>query len=88
MSPKIQAFTEIAQFFVQQPTPEQIIAFHPSPEVAGRTYELIYAEREGPLSKEESEELDSYMVIEQLMQIIKLEANRKLNSNYKRRPHE
>ena len=39
---KTQAATEIAQFLVNHPTPEQIVAFHPSFEVAERAYELIH----------------------------------------------
>lgn len=38
---KAQAATEAARFLAYRPTPEQIIAFHPSPEVAARAYELI-----------------------------------------------
>jgi hypothetical protein len=50
------------------------VAFHPSPEVAERAYELIYADREGELTEEERQELESYLVIEHLMELIKLEA--------------
>jgi len=75
---KTQAATEIAQFLAYHPTPEQIIAFHPSPEVVERAYELIQTDREGELSEEERKELESYLVIEQLMELIKLEARRQL----------
>jgi hypothetical protein len=75
---KTQAATEIAQFLVRHPTPEQIVAFHPSPEVAERAYELIYANRDGSLTAEECKELDSYLVIEYMMELIKLEAHRQL----------
>lgn len=50
---KTQAALEIAQFLIKSPTPEQIIAFHPSAEVAERAYELIYADRNGSLTEEE-----------------------------------
>jgi len=75
---KTQAATEIAQFLAYHPTPEQIIAFHPSPEVAERAYELIHTDRNGELSEEERKELESYLVIEYLMELIKLEAHRQL----------
>lgn len=75
---KTQAATEIAQFLAHHPTPEQIVAFHPSPEVAERAYELIHADREGELLEEERKELESYLVIEYLMELIKLEAHRQL----------
>ena len=75
---KTQAATEVAQFLAHHPTPEQIVAFHPSPEVAERAYELIYAERDGELTEEERKEPESYLVIEHLMELIKLEAYQQL----------
>jgi hypothetical protein len=61
---KTRAVTERAQFLAHHPTPEQIVAFHPSSEVAARAYELIHIEREGSLSEEERQELESYLVLE------------------------
>ena len=73
---KTQAATEIAKFLANHPTPEQIVAFHPSSKVAERAYELIHTEREGSLTEEERQELESYLVIEYLMELVKLEAQR------------
>lgn len=75
---KTQAATELARFLAHHPTPEQIVAFHPSSEVAERAYVLIQTERERTLAEEERQELESYLVIEYLMEQIKLEANRQL----------
>ena len=75
---KTQAATEIARFLANHPTSEQIVAFHPSAEVADRAYELIHTERDGSLTEEERQELESYVVIEDLMELIKLEAQRQL----------
>ena len=75
---KTQAATEIARFLTNHPTPEQIVAFHPSSEVAERAYELIQTERDGALTEEERQELESYVVIEYLMELVKLEAQRQL----------
>lgn len=75
---KTQAATEIARFLAHHPTPEQIVAFHPSSEVAERAYELIGAGRDGALTDDERKELDSYLVIEYLMELVKLEAHRQL----------
>ena len=75
---KTQAATEIARFLANHPTAEQIVAFRPSAEVAERAYELIQVEREGPLTEEERQELESYVVIEYLMELVKLEALRQL----------
>ena len=75
---KTQTATEIAQFLANLPTPEQIVAFHPSSVVAERAYEFIYTERAGSLTEEEHKELESYLVIEYLMELVKLEAQRHL----------
>lgn len=75
---KTQAAREVAQFLAHHPTPEQIIAFHPSADVAARAYALIHNDREGVLTEDERRELDSYSVIEYLMELIKLEAHRQL----------
>ena len=75
---KTQAATEIARFLAHHPTPEQIVAFHPSPEVAERAYELIRAERDDALTEEERGELESYLMIEYLMELVKLEAHQQL----------
>ena len=73
---KTRAATEIAQFLANHPTPEQIVAFHPSSDVAERAYDLIFTERNGSLTEEERQELESYLVIEYLMELVKLEAHR------------
>ncbi len=75
---KTQAATELAWFLAHHPTPEQIVAFHPSAEVAERAYELIRTERKGVLTEEERQALESYVVIEYLMELVKLEARRQL----------
>jgi len=75
---KTQAATEIARFLANHRTPEQIVAFHPSSEVAERAYELIHTERDRSLTEEERQELESYLVIEYLMELVKLEAQRHL----------
>ncbi len=75
---KTQAATEVAQFLAHHPTSEEIVAFHPSSEIAERAYELIHSNRNGSLTDEERQELDSYMLIEYLMELVKLEARRQL----------
>jgi hypothetical protein len=75
---KTQAATELAQFLANHPTAEQIVAFHPSCEVAERAYELIRTERDSSLTEEERKELESYLVMEHLMELVKLEAHRQL----------
>lgn len=69
---------EVARLIASHPTPEQIIAFHPSQEASDRAYELIYAEREGTITSEERMELDSYTMLEYMMDLAKVEAHRQL----------
>jgi hypothetical protein len=71
-----QAALEVARFLASRPSPEQILNFHPSAEVAERAYELIDTERAGGLSDEERAELESNLAIEHLMDLIKVEARR------------
>lgn len=78
MQTETEAEREVARFFTSQPSNEAIVAFHPSPEVTARMYELIRAERDGQLSEDERHELDSDLALEHLMRLVKAEAHRKL----------
>lgn len=73
-----QAMMEIARFFASQPTPEQILAFHASPEVNERIRTLITAEKAGTITPEERRELDGHEAIEHIIIHTKAEASRKL----------
>ena len=53
---------------------EEIAAFHPSPEVAERFYELQELEQSRPLSDDEREEIETYMYIEHFIRMLKAEA--------------
>ncbi len=78
MNAQTQAAREVAQLIASHPTPQQIIAFRPSPKATERAYELIDAERDGSISHEERTELESYTVLENLMELAKIEAHRQL----------
>lgn len=78
MSIESQAVMEIARLIASQPSPEQIIDFHASSEMAARAYALIAAERAGTISVDERRELDSYEAIEHIVIHAKAEARRKL----------
>jgi hypothetical protein len=78
MPAETQAELEIAQFLAGGPSPEDIIAFHASPAVAERMYDLIDLERAGKISEAEQQELESYLYIEHLMRMVKAEAHRRL----------
>jgi hypothetical protein len=70
----IAAELELARFLASRPSAEDIIAFHPSSEIAARYYDLIELERSGPVSADERAELDTHLGIERLVQLIKAEA--------------
>lgn len=78
MPTDILASVEIARFLASGPTPEQIIAYHPSPEAAERAYALVEAERNGTISEDERTELDSCVYLEHMMRLVKVEAHRLL----------
>ncbi len=78
MAAELQAEMEVIRFLLGRPSPEDIIAFRPSPASSARLYQLIDQERAGQLSEAESRELESYMYLEHLMRLLKAEAHRQL----------
>lgn len=74
MSTETQAELELTWFLACRPSPEDIIAFPPSPAVTARLYELIDLDRAGRLSEEERRELESYLYLEHLMRLMKAAA--------------
>jgi hypothetical protein len=73
-----QAIIEVARFLAGSPTPEEIIAFHPSEEATERIYELIEAEKDGSISIEEQKELDRGVHFEYMIRLVKAEARKRL----------
>jgi len=72
------AVFEAVRFLASSPSPEEIVAFHPSPEATERIYELIEAEKDGTISDEERAELDRGIQLEYIMGLIKAEAHKRL----------
>ena len=73
-----QAELEVARFLAGRPTPAEILAFRLPEEIASHFYELVDAEREGPISDDERAELDTYVYVEHMVRLIKAEAGRLL----------
>ncbi len=69
---------EVVRFLTRQPSPEAILAFHPSSATTERLYELIDAERERSLTEDERRELDTYPYLEHLLRMLKIEVRRQL----------
>ena len=78
MAAETQAEMEVIHFLIHRPSPEDIVAFHPSPAVSARLYELIDKERAGQITEAERNELESYLYLEHLMRLLKAEAHRQL----------
>lgn len=71
-------FDEILDFLASTPTPEAIIAFHPSSALQARASELLEKNRSGSLSSEERAELDEFERMNHFMSMLKIRARQKL----------
>ena len=61
----------ILNFLASKPTPEQIAAFSPTPEMIERLQTLLYRSKAGLLTPIEQTELDEYERIEHLVIMLK-----------------
>jgi hypothetical protein len=68
------AYFEFIDFIAAGTTPEQIIAFRPSPAAQQRVEELIAREKEGNLAPEEQSELDHFFQLEHILRVAKARA--------------
>lgn len=65
--------------FLAHLAPEQVLAFKPSEATIQRVHWLLEREKEGLISSEEREELDQYLLQEDLMVIAKARARLQLS---------
>jgi hypothetical protein len=61
----------VLDFLASRPSPEQVAAFGPTPEMADRLRILLDRESKGEITPAEKAELDEYERLEHLMVIIK-----------------
>lgn len=61
----------ILNFIASNPTPEQIAAFRPTPEMIERLQTLLFRSKAGSLTPTEQAELDEYERIEHLVIMLK-----------------
>jgi len=66
-----QVYHYILDFLTSQPTPEQIAAFRPTPEMQSRLQTLLARNHSGNLTAIEQEELNEYERIEHLIVMLK-----------------
>lgn len=69
---------EVMDFLLSAPTPEQIIAMHPSEPVQTRLRYLLDGSENGTLNDSERTKLDSYLQVEHFVRQLKIRAREKL----------
>ena len=69
---------EVFKFLCSTPTPEQIIAFKPSDRSEDRLSELLSLNRQGTLAENDRAELDQYLWVNHLMNMLKIRVREKL----------
>ena len=69
---------EVFKFLCSTPTPEQIIAFKPSDRSEDRLSELLSMNRNGALSDNDRAELDQYLWVNHLMNMLKIRVRQKM----------
>jgi hypothetical protein len=72
------AFSEVCEFLISSPTPENILAFRPSETVQERIRRLLAANKIGELSPEERLELEEFDKVEHFVRMLKIHAQAKL----------
>jgi hypothetical protein len=64
----------IVEVLASQPTPDQVLALRPSPEVQARVTALLDQSKAGALSPQEEKELERYLLVEHLVRLAKADA--------------
>jgi hypothetical protein len=77
-SSEFQDENAIMQLLTSQPTPEQVLAIRPSPELQARVSALLAKSKERELSRQEESELDRYLILEHLVRLAKAHAYQQL----------
>lgn len=73
-------FKEMIDFFIDAPTPAQIVRFKISPSVQARLEELLDQKRENSLTDDEIAELEVYRQINHVLILLKARAHLALSS--------
>ena len=68
----------IMELLTSQPTPEQVLAIRPSPELQARVSELLDQNKQGKLSRQEEAELERHLTLEHLVRLAKAYAYKQL----------
>lgn len=76
----MRAYEEVIEFIADEISPDNLIAFQPSPDVKERVAELIDKEKASGLTLEEKSELDHYLQLEHIMRLLKARAHRRVSN--------
>lgn len=74
-------FSEILDFIVSSPSPEEIVAFKPSTALEDRLDTLLAKNKQEQLSADEREELNSFLQLNHFMNMLKIRARQKLDDH-------
>lgn len=69
---------EVDEFLTSTPSPDQIIAFHPSEAMQARLHQLVGKSLNGTLNARERAELDQHLALENFMRRLKIKASAKI----------
>lgn len=67
-------YEELIDFLVQHIPPQAIIDFRPSPQSQARVDALLSASKGSGLSPDEKREMEQYLMLEHLIQLLKAKA--------------
>jgi hypothetical protein len=73
-------WSEVDELLTSTPTPQQILAFRPSPAAQERLRWLLDANRSRPLTADEEAELNETLAVEQFMRRLKVRALAKVHA--------
>ncbi len=76
MSAAQRSYDEIIDLFASGGGAQSVLSFRPSPETVERVRDLLARSKEGTLTDDERAELDRFVEIERLMQLVKARARR------------
>jgi len=77
---EINYFADVADTLAELPSPEQVLALHPSPALAERIQFLLARKNDAGLTPDETAEWDEIMRVEHLMRVAKAKAAFKLKA--------
>ena len=72
--------SEIVELLTSQPSPDQILAIRPSPELQARVNDLLEQSKRGVLARQDEAELERHLLLEHIIRLAKAHAYRKLHA--------